>query len=80
MFSCALVAEKGFAKNMRTLTVGLDVGSTTVKAVVVDPETKEILWDDYQRHHTKQAECVLEFMVQIGRSSPSSGPTRFAFS
>ena len=45
--------------------VGLDVGSTTVKAVIVDPESKEILWSDYQRHHTKQAECVLDFMVRI---------------
>ncbi|MGB9341018.1 MAG: BadF/BadG/BcrA/BcrD ATPase family protein, partial [Polyangiales bacterium] len=44
----------------------MDVGSTTVKAVVVDPETKEIIWSDYQRHHTKQAECVLDFMVRIG--------------
>ncbi|MDH3625877.1 MAG: acyl-CoA dehydratase activase-related protein [Myxococcales bacterium] len=51
---------------MRRAIVGLDVGSTTVKAVVVDPETKEILWDDYQRHHTKQAECVLDFMERIG--------------
>jgi predicted CoA-substrate-specific enzyme activase len=45
--------------------VGLDVGSTTVKAVVVDPETKDIVWSDYKRHHTKQAECVLDFMVRI---------------
>jgi predicted CoA-substrate-specific enzyme activase len=45
----------------------LDVGSTTVKAVVVDPETKDIMWSDYQRHHTKQAECVLDFMVRIGK-------------
>ncbi|MDH3201400.1 MAG: acyl-CoA dehydratase activase-related protein [Myxococcales bacterium] len=51
---------------MQRAIVGLDVGSTTVKAVVVHPETKEILWDDYQRHHTKQAECVLDFMVRIG--------------
>jgi predicted CoA-substrate-specific enzyme activase len=43
----------------------LDVGSTTVKAVVVDPETKDIVWSDYKRHHTKQAECVLDFMVRI---------------
>ncbi len=50
---------------MRKAIVGLDVGSTTVKAVIVDPETKDIIWDDYQRHHTKQAECVLEFMERI---------------
>ncbi|MGB5810102.1 MAG: BadF/BadG/BcrA/BcrD ATPase family protein [Polyangiales bacterium] len=50
---------------MQQAIVGLDVGSTTVKAVIVDPETKAILWDDYQRHHTKQGECVLDFMVRI---------------
>ena len=44
--------------NPRTeaVAIGIDVGSTTVKAVVVDPVTKEILWSDYQRHQTKQAE------------------------
>ena len=52
---------------MHRAIVGLDVGSTTVKAVIVDPETKEIVWSDYQRHHTKQAECVLDFMVRMGQ-------------
>jgi len=33
--------------------IGIDVGSTTVKAVVVDPVTHQILWSDYQRHQTK---------------------------
>ena len=50
---------------MKTAIVGMDVGSTTVKAVIVDPDTKDIVWSDYQRHHTKQAECVLDFMVRI---------------
>jgi predicted CoA-substrate-specific enzyme activase len=47
------------------LMVGLDVGSTTVKAVVVDPESDEILWQDYQRHDTKQPEKVLEFLQRM---------------
>src|SRR5262245_5199966 len=42
------------------VSIGIDVGSTTVKAVVVDPVTRRILWSDYQRHQTKQAEKVLE--------------------
>lgn len=50
--------------------IGIDVGSTTVKATVVDSETHEILWSDYQRHHTKQAEKVLELLVEIGRQFP----------
>ncbi len=47
------------------LMVGLDVGSTTVKAVVVNPQNDEILWRDYQRHDTKQPEKVLEFLKRM---------------
>ncbi|MCI0351276.1 MAG: acyl-CoA dehydratase activase-related protein [Acidobacteriales bacterium] len=46
-------------------SVGLDVGSTTVKAVVVDAKSDEILWQDYQRHETKQPEKVLEFLRRM---------------
>ncbi|MCB9849336.1 MAG: CoA activase [Phycisphaerales bacterium] len=50
--------------------VGLDVGSTTVKAVVIDIVTDEILWKDYQRHDTKQPEKVLEFLGIIEKAFP----------
>jgi ribulose kinase len=42
--------------------IGMDVGSTTVKSVVIDAATDQILWQDYQRHDTKQPEKVLEFL------------------
>ena len=45
--------------------VGLDVGSTTVKAIVAEPATDRILWHDYQRHETKQPEKTLEFLQRI---------------
>ncbi len=45
--------------------VGLDVGSTTVKAIVVNPSDDQILWQDYQRHDTKQPEMVLEFLRRM---------------
>src|SRR5947207_13127843 len=45
--------------------VGLDVGSTTVKAVAINPATDEILWQDYQRHETKQPEKTLEFLKRM---------------
>jgi predicted CoA-substrate-specific enzyme activase len=48
----------------------MDVGSTTVKAVVVDPTTKQILWSDYQRHHTKQPEYVLAMLETILAAFP----------
>ena len=52
------------------LYIGLDVGSTTVKAVVVDPVKDEILWQDYQRHETKQPEKCLEFLTMIETDFP----------
>jgi predicted CoA-substrate-specific enzyme activase len=55
---------------MSDLVIGMDVGSTTVKAVVIRPDTKEILWHDYQRHHTKQPETVLEFLTRILAAFP----------
>jgi predicted CoA-substrate-specific enzyme activase len=45
--------------------VGLDVGSTTVKAVVVDAASDKVLWRDYQRHETKQPEKTLEFLKRM---------------
>src|SRR6185436_10777197 len=54
--------------------IGIDVGSTTVKLAVVDPVTREIIWADYQRHQTKQAEKVLEMLVAIGNHFPHLPP------
>jgi activator of 2-hydroxyglutaryl-CoA dehydratase/predicted nucleotide-binding protein (sugar kinase/HSP70/actin superfamily) len=45
--------------------VGMDVGSTTVKAVVVETETDKMIWQDYQRHETKQPEKLLEFLKRM---------------
>ena len=54
----------------KSLVIGMDVGSTTVKAVVIDPQTKRILWSDYQRHHTKQPEKALELLTAIQGAFP----------
>ncbi|MBI2187737.1 MAG: CoA activase [Acidobacteria bacterium] len=45
--------------------VGMDVGSTTVKAVAVDVDHDSIVWSDYQRHETKQPEKTLEFLNRL---------------
>ncbi|MBR9978519.1 MAG: CoA activase, partial [Bacteroidetes bacterium] len=45
--------------------IGLDIGSTTVKAIVQCAETGEVLWKDYVRHETRQAETVLSFLERI---------------
>jgi predicted CoA-substrate-specific enzyme activase len=65
------------ANSGKQLMVGLDVGSTTVKAVVVDPERDEIVWQDYQRHDTKQPEKVLEFLDRMeAEAGIAPGSTR----
>jgi predicted CoA-substrate-specific enzyme activase len=53
------------AGETRQYLVGVDVGSTTVKAVAVDAATDEMIWSDYQRHETKQPEKTLEFLGRI---------------
>src|SRR6201995_1291225 len=50
---------------MQQFFVGLDVGSTTVKAIVVDAATDKTIWQDYQRHETRQPEKVLEFLRRM---------------
>ncbi|HUG38326.1 MAG TPA: BadF/BadG/BcrA/BcrD ATPase family protein [Candidatus Limnocylindrales bacterium] len=53
--------------------VGIDVGSTTVKAAILEADgDKQVLWQDYQRHNTRQAEKVLEF---LGRMEDEAGLT-----
>src|SRR2546422_8637102 len=53
-----------------SMIAGVDVGSTTVKAgVVADGKAG---WQDYQRHNTRQAEKVVEF---LGRMEAEAGLT-----
>jgi predicted CoA-substrate-specific enzyme activase len=44
---------------------GIDVGSTTVKAVVMDAETDAVVWKDYRRHDTRQLETLLSFLERM---------------
>jgi activator of 2-hydroxyglutaryl-CoA dehydratase/predicted nucleotide-binding protein (sugar kinase/HSP70/actin superfamily) len=45
--------------------VGVDIGSTTVKAVVVAAGGGRILWRDYRRHETRQAGMLREFLLRM---------------
>jgi len=56
------------SSNKSPLFIGFDVGSTTVKAIVVDIDNDKILWSDYQRHDTKQPEKSFELLKAIESS------------
>lgn len=53
-----------------SLHLGLDVGSTTVKAVVMD-EHDQLLARVYRRHNARQPELALEFLTEIERLFPN---------
>jgi len=47
--------------------LGIDVGSTTVKAVLMKyvDNSLQIIWKCYERHETRQAEKVLEYLKEL---------------
>src|SRR6478672_8921081 len=64
-------------KQYGLLWMGVDVGSTTVKVVVIDGDTDDILWQDYQRHETKQPEKALEMLQAIAADFPATPKENF---
>ena len=65
-----LILPEGFLKgaNMaqadsKVLRLGVDVGSTTVKTVVLDPNTNGVLFTRYQRHNAHQAATVRQLLI-----------------
>ena len=53
-------------------SIGIDVGSTTVKAIVVEADYGRIIWRDYQRHDTRQPEVLLEFLCRMSAEAKVS--------
>jgi predicted CoA-substrate-specific enzyme activase len=52
------------------LHIGIDVGSTTVKAVAMNPRTKEIVFSKYARHNAAQSETAHDFLKEIFERFP----------
>jgi activator of 2-hydroxyglutaryl-CoA dehydratase len=49
----------------KTLHLGIDVGSTTVKVVVMGSEDKKILFSRYERHNAYQSETSLRLLTEV---------------
>jgi len=54
----------------KTYSLGIDVGSTTVKTVILDGD--EIIYNKYERHFSKVRETVGEQLRAIGRIYPDA--------
>jgi predicted CoA-substrate-specific enzyme activase len=54
------------------LRLGLDIGSTTVKAVLMEPEHKTVLFSRYARHNACQVETVRTFLADMAAQFPGA--------
>jgi activator of 2-hydroxyglutaryl-CoA dehydratase len=52
-----------------SLLIGIDVGSTTVKAIVTKAGGGPILWHDYRRHDGRQPEVLLDFLHRMEKET-----------
>ena len=60
------------AEDPRALRLGLDVGSTTVKAVALDPSDNSVLFTRYQRHNAHQAATVRQLLEEAAGRFPDA--------
>ena len=61
----------------RRLLAGIDVGSTTTKIAVINPENKSLIYSDYRRHHADQVRSIGTALRQLMRKFPGKA-FRFA--
>ncbi|THB64567.1 MAG: activase, partial [Spirochaetaceae bacterium] len=54
------------------LKIGIDVGSTTVKAVVLSEKSPEILFQTYVRHNARQAQTLAGILREINTRFPDN--------
>nr|MDA3852198.1 acyl-CoA dehydratase activase [Spirochaetaceae bacterium] len=52
--------------------LGIDIGSTTVKAVLVDPQKKEVLFRKYLRHGAKQRATTRDLLQELSKKYPGA--------
>ncbi|MCD7738890.1 MAG: hypothetical protein LUH58_07620, partial [Lachnospiraceae bacterium] len=63
--------ETAGAKEKSTeLRLGIDIGSTTVKLVIIDAHTYEVIYSVYRRHHARQTETALTLLSEAAEKFP----------
>ena len=61
------------------MRIGLDIGSTTIKCVVLD-EKNQILYQTYERHYSQIVEKTAELLGRIAAEVPGSRKAYIAVS
>lgn len=55
-----------------SLHLGIDIGSTTTKTVVIDPKSRRIVFSHYMRHDAQQLQSMLHFLRRIDGAFPGA--------
>jgi predicted CoA-substrate-specific enzyme activase len=50
---------------MKNFLFGIDIGSTTVKLALLNSDTKEVLYNDYQRHNTQYKITLIAMLKKM---------------
>ena len=58
--------------------VGIDIGSTTTKVVVMEPQSGDVLFSQYKRHHADQSASVRRILDELDAKFPEQA-FRFCF-
>ena len=77
MSDTLLTACSPSAEPSAPMLIGLDIGSTTVKTVAVDPTSSTVVHMSYERHHAHQAACAAAALRTVAHKFPDT-PFRLA--
>ena len=61
------------------MRLGLDVGSTTIKYVILN-DNDEIVYKDYKRHYSHIKENILEILTKLNKEGLITDDFKFAIS
>ncbi|MFA7566416.1 MAG: BadF/BadG/BcrA/BcrD ATPase family protein, partial [Alkalispirochaeta sp.] len=50
--------------------LGIDIGSTTVKLALLDPETRRVVYSRYLRHGAQQRETMIRLVTELAELVP----------
>ena len=58
--------------SQKPLRLGIDVGSTTVKTVILDTTENKVIYTRYERHHAEQGRTVQRLLAEIMEQFPNA--------
>ena len=64
--------DPGVERAPEAMRIGLDIGSTTTKVVVIDAQTGEVRYWRYRRHGARQAESAADALAAVAERFPQA--------